>query len=276
MVDSSINQAKQAVRERVWAAMESEDVALAPGAYGRIPNFVGADLAAERLARLPQWKAARVVKSNPDWAQLPVRVRALEDGKLLYMAVPRLATLKPFYLLDPTVLLPPFDEVATPDGAAQLAPKVGLDEIQPVDLVVAGSVAVNQAGVRIGKGVWIGYESLIETGYPSRVTIGDRVVVGIRCTILAHFDDSKAVTIKNDVFIGPCALILPGVTIGEGAVVTAGSVVSCSVPPMTVVQGNPARPIARCGIPLGSTTPYKKFLSHLRPMKGRSESGTNG
>ena len=131
-------------------------------------------------------------------------------------------------------------------------------------------------GVRIGKGVWIGYESLIETGYPSLVTIGDRVVVGIRCTILAHFDDSKAVTIKNDVFIGPCALILPGVTIGEGAVVTAGSVVSCSVPPMTVVQGNPARPIARCGIPLGSTTPYKKFLSHLRPMKGRSESGTNG
>ena len=124
-------------------------------------------------------------------------------------------------------------------------------------------------GVRIGKDVWIGYESLIETGYPSLVSIGDRVIVGIRSTILAHFDDPKPVMIKNDVFIGPCVLILPGVTIGEGAVVMAGSVVSCSVPPMTMVQGNPAVPVAKCGIPLGLRTPYKKFLSHLRPLPGK-------
>jgi 5-formyltetrahydrofolate cyclo-ligase len=152
MEDSDIVQAKQAIRERVWDAMEREGVALPPGPHGRIPRFMGAEQAAERLAELPQWKAARVIMANPDWAQLAVRVRALEDGKLVYMAVPRLASIKPFYKLDPAVLQPPYDEVATPEGAAQLTPKVGVDEMQLVDLVVAGSVAVNRAGVRIGKG----------------------------------------------------------------------------------------------------------------------------
>jgi 5-formyltetrahydrofolate cyclo-ligase len=87
--------AKQAIRERVWALLESERAARFPGAEGRIPNFAGALNAAARLASLPQWRAARVVKSNPDAPQLPVRARALADGKLLYMAVPRLTDERP-------------------------------------------------------------------------------------------------------------------------------------------------------------------------------------
>jgi 5-formyltetrahydrofolate cyclo-ligase len=58
--------AKQAVRERVWALLELERAARFPGAEGRIPNFAGAQAAAARLVSLPQWRAARVVKSNPD------------------------------------------------------------------------------------------------------------------------------------------------------------------------------------------------------------------
>jgi len=54
----------------------------------RIPNFAGADLAAWRLAETPAWKAARVVKCNPDPPQIPVRLRALHDGKILYAPVP--------------------------------------------------------------------------------------------------------------------------------------------------------------------------------------------
>src|ERR1700733_6463956 len=69
-------------------------------------------------------------------------------------------------------------------------------------------------GVKIGQDVWIGYGALIETAYPELVTIGDRVVVGIRSTILAHFQEITGVTIKNDVYIGACAVILPGVTVG--------------------------------------------------------------
>ena len=57
--------AKQAVRRRVWALLERERAARFPGAEGRIPNFAGASVAAARLASLPAWRAARVVKSNP-------------------------------------------------------------------------------------------------------------------------------------------------------------------------------------------------------------------
>ncbi len=83
--------AKAALRDEVWSAMQAAKVARFPGAPGRIPNFTGAERAAERLRGLPAWQAALTVKANPDSAQLPVRQRALEDGKTVYMAVPRLA-----------------------------------------------------------------------------------------------------------------------------------------------------------------------------------------
>ncbi len=83
--------AKAALRDQVWAAMSAAGVARFPGAAGRIPNFTGAEAAAQRLRELPEWRAARGLKANPDLPQLPVRQRALEDGKTVYMAVPRLA-----------------------------------------------------------------------------------------------------------------------------------------------------------------------------------------
>ena len=133
--------AKEAVRERVWARLEAERVARFPGARGRIPNFVGAERAAERLAATPEWREARVLKCNPDAPQLPVRRRALADGKLVYMAVPRLRTEKPFLRLGRDATIKARD--ATP---------AALEELEPVDLVVCGTVAVNRDGVRVGKG----------------------------------------------------------------------------------------------------------------------------
>lgn len=96
---------KQEVRERIWELLERERAARFPGARGRIPNFRGAEQAAARLAELPEWQAARVIKANPDSPQLPVRRRARKDGKTLYMAVPRLTTEKPFVEVrgDPTI-----------------------------------------------------------------------------------------------------------------------------------------------------------------------------
>lgn len=154
---SDIDQAKQEVRERVWTVLEREGAA-PPGVHGHIPNFVGADQAAERLAEREAWRTAEVIKSNPDKAQLPVRVGALREGKLLYMAVPRLATPKPFYLLDPAELTVPFETAATSGGAANAARTIGVDEMRPVDLIVCGSVAVNRQGVRVGKGA--GYSDI--------------------------------------------------------------------------------------------------------------------
>lgn len=81
------------------------------------------------MAELPAWRAATVVKANPDRAQLPVRVQALQAGKLLYMAVPNLASAKPFYLLDSAALTMPFDIAATSEGAPGVAELVGLDDM---------------------------------------------------------------------------------------------------------------------------------------------------
>jgi acetyltransferase-like isoleucine patch superfamily enzyme len=117
---------------------------------------------------------------------------------------------------------------------------------------------------------------MLETSHPQFIYIGDRVILSVRATIIAHFKFASGVHIEDDVFIGPGAIILPNLKIGRGAVVCAGSVVTTSVPAWTVVQGNPARPIARNSVPLGMGSPsMKKFLSHLRPVgKKRPYSGS--
>ena len=144
--------AKAALRAEVWSAMRAAGVARFPGAAGRIPNFTGAEAAAGRLRGIPPWQAARTLKANPDSAQLPVRQRALEDGKTVYMAVPRLAGPEPFFALDPDHLSEPPRKAASISGAARSARRVTLAELAPVDLVVMGSVAAGEDGARLGKG----------------------------------------------------------------------------------------------------------------------------
>src|SRR3954462_12686512 len=92
---------KDQVRRDVWKAMDREGVSRFPGAEGRIPNFAGAKLAAEKLAANRLWKRAQVIKANPDSPQTHARRAALEQGKTLIMAVPRLRDSHPFRLLDP-------------------------------------------------------------------------------------------------------------------------------------------------------------------------------
>jgi acetyltransferase-like isoleucine patch superfamily enzyme len=124
-------------------------------------------------------------------------------------------------------------------------------------------------GVKIGKRVWIGYDAVIETSRPQFVTIGDDVTIGMRAMLIAHFKEVRGVTIEARASIGPGAIIMPGVTVGEGAVVTAGSVVTRSVPPMTVVQGNPAKAVARTEVALLPEVSMKEFSRALRPIGRR-------
>ncbi|MBE8520563.1 5-formyltetrahydrofolate cyclo-ligase [Amycolatopsis sp. H6(2020)] len=144
-----VEAAKYAARESMWTVLEQAMVVDPPGSVREIPRFFGAGKAARRLAELPLWQAASVVKSNPDQAQLPVREFALRDGKLLYMAVPRIANPRPFYLLDPAEVS---SRAAMSKHAAEVAPTVGPGEMRPVDVVVCGTVAVDRRGVRVGKG----------------------------------------------------------------------------------------------------------------------------
>ena len=93
--DAALLAAKAALREQVWADLDQPGVARFPKPANRIPNFVGAEAAARRLAETEEWAGAATVKSNPDSPQWPVRQRALVDGKVVYMAVPRLRRGRP-------------------------------------------------------------------------------------------------------------------------------------------------------------------------------------
>ena len=166
---------KDEVRADVWRAMDREGVARFPGADGRIPNFAGAKAAAERLARHHAWTSAGTVKVNPDSPQTHARRLALEQGKLLVMAVPRLRDQHPFRLLDPRKLRPhQLREAATIKGALRHGTVIDLEQVPELDLVLTGSVAVNLKGARIGKGGGFSdleYGLLCESGKIDRRTV---------------------------------------------------------------------------------------------------------
>jgi len=158
---------KAEVREMIWRAMEVRGVARFPGTKGRIPNFVGAERAALHLQGLRAWRDARVVKINPDAPQLPVRRMALREGKVVYMAVPRLRALECFLELDPARLGARALQAASIKGAERLGRPVRIEDVPAIDLVVCGSVAVNGKGARVGKGGGFSdleYALLAETG----------------------------------------------------------------------------------------------------------------
>jgi 5-formyltetrahydrofolate cyclo-ligase len=169
----SLDTAKNAIRERIWSALIEAEISAAD-ARGYIPDFSGSDRAAELLASTDAWSSARTVKANPDTAQLPVRARALAEGKTLYMAVPKIATIQPFYLIDPAESSLPPAQAASSRVAAQVSPRVGIEDMRPINLVVCGTVAVNREGVRLGKGA--GYSDievalLIEDGLVTDETV---------------------------------------------------------------------------------------------------------
>ena len=150
--DSLLVEEKQTLREAIWERLTAAGVARFPGAHGRIPNFDRAGDAADLLAREQAWGDAQTLKANPDMPQLPVRARALEDGKTLYLAVPRLREEQPFLRLDPEALPVRPRQAVSIKGAARYGAPVAVDEVEQLDLMVCGSVAVNRLGARIGKG----------------------------------------------------------------------------------------------------------------------------
>jgi acetyltransferase-like isoleucine patch superfamily enzyme len=91
---------------------------------------------------------------------------------------------------------------------------------------------------------FIGLDTYIDDVFPELITIESDVVISLRATILAHDDASHTVApvkLSRACFVGAGAIILPGVTVGESAVVAAGAVVHRDVPAHTTVGGVPAK-----------------------------------
>ena len=145
----NIAQKKQQLREKIWRKMESSKIAVFPlPCRGRIPNFVGAERAAENLRKIREWKKSKVVFANPDSPQRKVRENVLRDGKILVMASPRLK--KGFILIGPEKVKGRENFASTIKGAMKLG--VVTQSFPKPDLVVEGSVAVDRYGHRLGKG----------------------------------------------------------------------------------------------------------------------------
>lgn len=154
---------KDAVRGTVWEALDAGGMAMGP-TWSHIPNFIGADMAAWHLAQTDQWKAARTIKCNPDPPQIPVRLRALYEGKTLYAPVPYLTRDFPYLRIDPKRLIEKgvsFELAATSEGYMMHGERIGFEAVEPLDFCIVGSVAVSRNGGRTGKGA--GFADL-ETG----------------------------------------------------------------------------------------------------------------
>ena len=142
---------KQKIRERIWRLLEARGVARFPKpVYGRIPNFVGAERAAERILRLREYKSATVVKVSPDSPQRHVRYRCLLDGKILVMPTPRLR--EGFLLLNPSEIpQESYAQASTIRGAFIFGRRIPPEDLPKIDMIIVGSVAVTEKGLRLGK-----------------------------------------------------------------------------------------------------------------------------
>ena len=188
--------------------MRDAGVARFPGARGRIPNFTGAEAAARRLAGTPEWEYAGFLKANPDLPQLPVRAAALSQGKVVYVAVPRLAADLPFLSLDPDRVTVPPRKAVSIRGAASEGVPIGFDAMAPIDLIVCGSVAVNGKGVRIGKGG--GYSDLEFALAREAGVIGDWTTVATTVHALQILDEDLPETphdFRLDMIVTPDDII---------------------------------------------------------------------
>jgi 5-formyltetrahydrofolate cyclo-ligase len=189
-----MSRSKQDIREHVWSALEKAHVARFPGTRGRIPNFIGAERAADRLCALDIWKRAKVLKCNPDSPQRPVRLRALKEGKIVYMAVPRLRESKCFIELDASRLGKNIKQASSIEGAFRFGRSVRPERMRQIDLIICGTVAASPQGARIGKGG--GYSDLeyglarearlVERKTSIVTTVHDLQVVDEELPVLPH------------------------------------------------------------------------------------------
>lgn len=192
------NAGKDEVRAEVWRSLEATGTAIGP-AWSLIPNFVGADVAAWRLAQTDEWKRARTVKTNPDAPQIPIRLRALYEGKVVYAPVPYLTKSFPYLRVDPRKMIErgiSFEMAATSQGFVEHGEALQFEDVEPLDFCVVGSVAVGRKGGRTGKGA--GFADLETAIFRELGTIGDATPIATTVHSSQLVDDIRVVIEAHD------------------------------------------------------------------------------
>ncbi len=155
---------RERLRQRIWHALKEAGVLTFPlEVFGRIPNFIGAERAAEILSQQPEFEQARCIFVSPDHVLRRVRELVLERGKLLAVSLPRRLVRKG---------KPSFLQIAE-RKAVKAAAEVdnflcyGQPLTTPVDLAVLASVVVDRQGHRLTNYRRLGdrqWQRLEETG----------------------------------------------------------------------------------------------------------------
>lgn len=165
-------------------------------------------------------------------------------------AVPKIHGRIGSYFLDFKLLFLTWAGLVPSHTLRRLAFKIGGVKIGPRSYIHVGCRFYQPSGVTIGEGTIIGDNTFLDGR--SSITIGDHVDIASEVLIYNSEHDIESedfrateepVTIDDYVFIGPRSIILPGVTIGRGAVVAAAAVVTRDVAPYKIVAGVPAREI---------------------------------
>lgn len=149
---------KQAARNWVWETLTDRNAARFPyPVEGRIPNFEGAERAADRLLDHQLLERAQHIKVNPDSPQKHFRRKALDRGLTVYVPTPRLQG--GFMKFDPArIPREHYRDASMISRWDEWADPVELGEIPELDVIVTGCVAVTENGERCGKGE--GYSDL--------------------------------------------------------------------------------------------------------------------
>lgn len=143
---------KAEIRQKVRARLFLAGAARFPAIDGYTPNFAGADRAARLVRDLPMWRRARTLKLDADAPLLPLRRAALLEGKIVYVAIPRLRGDRCFVELDATRLGARLPRALSLRGALRYGRLVAPHEMRPIDVIVCGSLAVTRQGARVGRG----------------------------------------------------------------------------------------------------------------------------
>lgn len=124
-------------------------------------------------------------------------------------------------------------------------------------------------GVRMSGTIFIGDDVYLENEYPECIEIHPGAQLCLKSVFIAHTRGAGRIVIGKDTFIGARCIVTapPGrtLTIGEGSIITAATVISSDVPPHTLFGSDKGRVLARATVPLTMQTSYTEFLAGLKP-----------